>query len=118
MSEHWLNVLIYDPARKEIAAWPLSIKKDLGAILTKLQKKDFVGYPDIDQMKSVAQGCAEIRLKGVDGIYRAFYVIETEHGILVFHGFKKKTRKTPQHEIETGRKRLQYFLRELENESK
>lgn len=118
MFEHWLSVLIYDPARKEIVSWPLSIKKDLGAILTKLQKRDLVGYPDIDQMKSVAQGCAEIRLKGNDGIYRAFYVIETGYGILVFHGFKKKTRKTPQHEIETGRKRLQAFLKELKNESK
>lgn len=112
----WLRVLIYDPARNEISSWPVSIKKDLGAILTKLQKGDPVGYPDIDQMKSVSPGCAEIRLKDKEGIFRAFYVIETKYGILVFHGFKKKTRKTPQHEIETGRKRLRAFLKELEDE--
>lgn len=33
--KNWLNVIIYEPARKEILTWPLEIKKDLGAILTK-----------------------------------------------------------------------------------
>ena len=51
-------------------------------------------------MKSVAIGCFEIRLKGGDGIYRVFYVLKTEVGILVFHSFKKKTQKTPIKELE------------------
>lgn len=38
-----LNVIIYEPARKEILTWPLEIKKDLGSILTKLQKGEPVG---------------------------------------------------------------------------
>jgi len=114
----WLNVVIYNPVRAEILSWPISIKKDLGAILTKLQKGDTVGYPDVDQMKAVAPGCKEIRLKDAAGIFRAFYVIETDYGVLVFHGFKKKSRKTLLHEIKTGRKRLRAFLKELENEKK
>lgn len=75
-----LQVLIYNPARDEIATWPISVKKDLGAILTKLQKGDGIGYPDIDQMKSVATGCPEIRLKDASGIYRAFFILKTEYG--------------------------------------
>jgi phage-related protein len=110
------EVLIYDPARKEIVSWPFEIKKDLGSILTKLQKGDSVGYPDVDSMRSVAPACFEVRLKGSDGIYRIFCVIKTEFGILVFHSFKKKTQKTPLKEIETGRKRLAAFLKELESE--
>ena len=64
-------------------------------------------------MKSVASGCSEIRLKGSDGIYRAFYILKNEHGILIFHSFKKKTQKTPLKEIETGKIRLAALLKEL-----
>jgi phage-related protein len=112
----WHHVFIYDPARKEIQEWPLDIKKDLGSILTRLQKGDKVGYPDTEPMKNMASGCFEIRLKGTDGIYRAFYVLQTELGILVFHCFQKKTQKTPKQEIETGKKRLSAFIKELTDE--
>ncbi len=114
----YLHVLISDPARKEILDWPLEIKKDLGSILTKLQKGNQVGYPDTEPMKSVASGCFEIRLKGPDGIYRALYILKTDLGLLVFHCFKKKSQKTPKHEIETGKKRLATFIKELANEKK
>ncbi len=113
---NWLSVIFYDPARKEILTWPAEIKKDLGSILTKLQKRESVGEPDTKSMKSVASGCFEIRLKGADGIYRAFYILKTEVGILVFHSFKKKSQKTPQKEIDTGKTRLKEFLKELSNE--
>ena len=72
--------------------------------------------PDVRPMPSVAKGAAEIRIKDSSGIYRAVFVIETELGVLVFHGFKKKTQQTPQNEIETGKKRLKVFLEELKNE--
>ncbi len=113
---NWLSVIFYDPARKEILTWPVEIKKDLGSILTKLQKRESVGEPDTKSMKSVASGCFEIRLNGADGIYRAFYILKTEVGILVFHSFKKKSQKTPQKEIDTGKTRLMEFLKELSNE--
>lgn len=114
----WLSVVMSEPARKEIYDWPEEIKKDLGSILTKLQKGDQVGYPDTEPMKSVAPGCFEIRLKGADGIYRAFYVLKTDAGILIFHSFKKKTQKTSKVDIETGKTRLKNLLKELENEKK
>jgi phage-related protein len=40
------------------------------------------------------------------GIYRAFYLIETLHGVIVFHAFEKRTKKTPPREIDLARKRL------------
>lgn len=67
---------------------------------------------------TVASGCFEIRLKGPDGVYRAFCMIKVEIGILVFHSFKKKSQKTPIKEIETGRRRLSAFLKELSLEKK
>lgn len=115
---NWLTVIVSDPAKKEIHSWPEGIKKDLGSILTKLQKGDYVGYPDTEPMRTVAPGCFEIRLKAADGIYRAFYVLKTDTGILIFHSFKKKTQKTAKIDIDTGKTRLKNLLLELENEKK
>lgn len=114
----WLPVLIYEPARKAILNWPLETKKDLGSILTKLQKKEKVGPPDIKKMCAVNSSCFEIRMKGPDRIFRVFYVLESRYGILVFHSFIKKAQKTPQNEIETAKQRLQIFLEDLKYEKK
>ncbi|HLE11602.1 MAG: hypothetical protein A2504_05415 [Bdellovibrionales bacterium RIFOXYD12_FULL_39_22] len=113
-----LKVIINGPARKEIISWLIEIKKDLGSILTKLQKGESVGSPDIDSMRAVTAGCFEVRLKGTDGVYRAFCLFKTEYGLLLFHSFKKKSQKTPLKEIETGKKRLINQLKELEDEKK
>ncbi|MFZ4402729.1 MAG: type II toxin-antitoxin system RelE/ParE family toxin [Pseudobdellovibrionaceae bacterium] len=117
MGNSWSKVFITEPARKEILEWPLEIRKDLGSILTKLQKGAVVGYPDTKPIVTVAPGVFEIRLKDSSGAFRAFYVIKTKHGIILFHSFKKKTQKTPKQEIETGRLRLNAYLKELSNES-
>jgi phage-related protein len=45
-------------------------------------------------------------VKGEDGSFRAFYYAASLRGVLVFHAFAKKTRRTPPLEIELGRKRL------------
>lgn len=110
----YLPVHIYGPTRAEIQDWPQEVKKDLGSILTKLQKGELVGHPDTKPVINFAAGVFEIRLKGAGGAYRAFYIIRPMDGILVFHSFKKKTRKTPQSEIGTGRRRLKAFLKEFD----
>lgn len=117
MDRNWLTVYISDQARKQILEWPLEIRKDLGSILTKLQKGLTVGYPDTKPMNTVAPGVFEVRLKDASGIYRAFYVVMTKLGVVVFHSFKKKTQKTPNYDIKTGRLRLNAYLQELENEN-
>ena len=110
------HVYIHDSARKEIREWTVDAKKELGSILLRLQLGESIGMPDVRPMPSVSKGASEIRIKDRSGIYRAFFVIETKFGIIVFHGFKKKTQQTPHSEIETGKKRLKKFLEELENE--
>lgn len=104
------------PAKKEIRSWPEETKKDLGALLMILQRGEILGHQDSSPMKTVARGCFELRLRGADGIYRAFYLVKSDIGIIVFHAFQKKTQKTPLQEIETGRRRLQLCLQELKNE--
>jgi phage-related protein len=111
-----LLVLFYKPVRKEIQRWKLEVKKDLGSILLKLQKGEKIGFPDISPMKTVSAGVFEIRIKDPSGIFRVFFIIKSEIGILIFHSFVKKTQKTPLHEINIGRNRLKNFLRDFENE--
>ncbi len=59
---------------------------------------------------SVAAGVWELRAQGEDGIYRAFYHAPSAEGILVFHAFVKKTRRTPPLEVRLARKRLKELL--------
>ena len=61
-------------------------------------------------MKEVGKGVEEIRIKDSSGIYRAFYLARFEDRVLIFHFFKKKTQKTPQKEIDLGKKRLKEMI--------
>lgn len=49
-------------------------------------------------------------MKGEDGNFRAFYYTASSQGVLVFHAFAKKTRRTPPLEIELAKKRLKELL--------
>jgi phage-related protein len=61
-------------------------------------------------MPAVAAGVAELRVKGQDRSFRAFYYTVSSQGVLVFHAFVKKTQRTPPLEIELARKRLKELL--------
>lgn len=58
--------------------------------------------PHSRPMPSIVSGAHELRVKGPDGAYRAFYYLKHKDGIVVFHCFKKKTQKTPLREIRRG----------------
>jgi phage-related protein len=61
-------------------------------------------------MPSVGAGVAELRVSGMGGAYRVFYVTAFLDGILVFHAFAKKSRQTPGSEIRLAAKRLRGLL--------
>jgi phage-related protein len=66
--------------------------------------------PNSRPMPRVAPGVAELRVKGEDGVYRAFYYTASPRGVLVFHAFAKKTQRTLPLEIEMGRRRFKEIL--------
>ena len=66
--------------------------------------------PDSRPMPVVATGASELRVKGTDGTYRAFYYTASAEGILIFHAFVKKTQRTPPLEIGLAKKRLKELL--------
>ena len=106
-------VHIYYPVRKLIRTWPAEVKGELGTVLMRLQRNEFVGMPDVRAMPSVGRGGFEVRIKASRGAFRAFYVSIDAHGIAVFHAFQMKTQQTGQKEIETGTVRLRAFMAEL-----
>lgn len=56
-------------------------------------------------MRSVGHGVVEIRVHtGVE--HRIFYVARFAEAVYVLHAFEKRTRQTPQREIELARRRL------------
>lgn len=103
---HWKPVIWHPSAKKEIRTFPEPVKKEMGDLLLDLQRGEILAMPHSKPMPSVAAGIYELRVKGADGAYRAFYYLKYQGGILVFHCFRKKTRKTPLREIQKGIKNL------------
>jgi phage-related protein len=88
----------------------LVVRQRVGEALRDLQKGLVMGMPKSRPMPSVAPGAAELRVKDAGATIRVFYLTKVADLIVVFHAFEKNTQKTPQHEIELGRKRLKEVL--------
>jgi phage-related protein len=63
-----------------------------------------VGEPHV---KHIEGPLWEMRMKGRDGISRAFYVVARPKRVVVVRVFVKKTQKTPRREIELALKRAE-----------
>ena len=100
------KVIFHPKARESIRQLPEPVKDDLGQALFLLQQGYKLSMPLSRPTPSVAPGMEELRVKGRDGIYRAFYFTRSSRGILVVHVFNKKTQRTLPLDIELGRKRL------------
>ena len=99
---HWKQVIWHVAARSEIRTFPELVKKEIGDLLFDLQNGERLTMPHSKPMPLVGSGVHELRVKGSDGAYRAFYYLKHQDGIIVFHCFKKKTQKTPSREIRRG----------------
>jgi phage-related protein len=69
-----------------------------------------IAMPNARPMPAVSAGVWELRVKGLDGIFRTFCYTASPRGVLVFHAFVKKTQRTPPLEIALARKRLKELL--------
>ena len=67
-------------------------------------------------MPSVAPGVQEIRIHtGLE--YRVFYVAKMAEGVYVLHAFEKRTRKTPNRELELARDRFRALVMKRRSEN-
>jgi phage-related protein len=87
-----------------------SVRREIGEALRDIQKGISLGLPLSRPMPSVASGAHELRIKIVTATVRVFYFVKVADTIVVFHGFQKKTQKTPAHEIAIGQQRLKEMV--------
>ena len=104
------SVIFHKRAKEIIKGFSKAVRIDIGELLFDLQRGENIGMPSARPMPTIGVGAYELRVKDADGIYRVFYYLKSEDGILVFHAFVKKAQTTPQKEIETARKRLWEML--------
>lgn len=99
-------------ARASIRSFPEDVRRECGKIIFDLQKGEKLSLPLSRPMPSVAAGAEELRIKDRSGAYRVFYYTKLAKSVLIFHAFRKKTQKTPLHEIALARIRLREMLHE------
>ncbi len=104
------KVVWHPKALIEVKGFPEEIRRELGYLIFRVQQGESLGLPASRPMPDVAAGVSEFRVRGPDGVYRAFYYLKVENRVLVFHAFKKKTQQTPSNEIDLGAKRLKELL--------
>ncbi len=104
------DAIFHPSIRKVIQNFPKEIRREMGKAIRELQEGLSLGMPMSRTMPSVAQGVSELRFKDSAGQYRVFYYTKHSSGILIFHAFTKKTQKTPDREIDVGRKRLRELI--------
>jgi phage-related protein len=106
------TVTFHPGALQTIRAFPKSTRHKLGEAILDLQHGAQLTMPLSRPMPSVAPGAQELRVRDAAGTYRAFYLLHSQRGLIVFHAFEKRTQKTPDRDIRLGRKRLQEMLYE------
>ncbi|MEQ1793885.1 MAG: type II toxin-antitoxin system RelE/ParE family toxin [Nitrospira sp.] len=104
------SITFHPKALTFIRAQSPATKQEIGEALRDLQKGLTLGLPLSRPMPTVASGAHELRMRSAAGAVRVFYLLKLADTIVVFHGFQKKTQKTPAHEIAVGKQRLQEVL--------
>ena len=68
-------------------------------------------------VKFIRDGLFELRANHSGNIYRVFFILDNGNLIILFHGFQKKTQKTPKQEIEKAIKlKDQYYAEKQQSE--
>ena len=62
-------------------------------------------------VKAIKEGIYELRVDAEGNIYRVFFIFDDGNIVVLFHGFQKKTQKTPSNEIEKALKiKKEYYV--------
>jgi phage-related protein len=88
----------------EIESWPDGILADYARLVELLI--EFGPSVKMPHSKAMGKGLFELRLKGREGIGRAFYCFLVGQRIIILHAFIKKTPATPEPELKIARKRI------------
>jgi phage-related protein len=89
-------------------AFPEDARRQAGHELYQVQQG--LSASDWRPMPSVGTGVMEIRIHTARE-FRVFYVAKFEEAVYVLHAFEKKTRKTPQRDLDLTRSRYAELVR-------
>lgn len=95
-------------ALEDVRAFPADTRARAGYQLQRVQLG--LAPSDCKPMSNVGIGVYEIRIH-TDREHRVFYVAKYEDAVYVLHAFEKRTRKTRDADITTGRRRLREVFR-------
>jgi phage-related protein len=93
-----------DRVLAEIEAWPVDVLADY----TRLAELLMEHGPNLrmPHSRAMGDGLFELRPKGKEGIGRTFYCYQMGRRVIVVHALIKKTRQTPERDLEIARKRV------------
>jgi phage-related protein len=83
-------------------------RQEAGFLLRRLQAGDVLSLPHSRPMPSLGPGCHELRITDESVAWRIIYRID-EDAVIVIEVFRKTTRQTPQHIIDTCKRRLRGY---------
>ena len=89
--------------------FPEAARHDAGYQLDKVQRG--AQPDDFKALSAVGKGVEEIRIADDSGAYRVIHMARRADAVYVLHAFQKKSRATPQKEIETARRRFAQLSR-------
>ena len=93
-----------EAARAEVLDLPLDMQARLERLTTLVAAHGLQQLPP-KAVKHIGDDLWELRIKGRDGIARAFYVTRRGQRLVIVRVFVKKTQKTPPREIKLAQER-------------
>jgi phage-related protein len=103
-----------EPVREWLKSLPTDERKQIGADILAVQYGWPLGLPLVD---SLGQGLWEVRSRTATRIARTIFFVSHDTVILL-HGFIKKTRATPAHDLNLARKRKHDYEQAQESQSR
>jgi phage-related protein len=102
----WLHGEIKTPAMG------VSARRETGLLLRALQDGEHLSMPHSRPMPSVGARCHELRINDDNKTWRVVYRLDAD-AIVILEVFEKKTNKSPQHVIESCKRRLKSYQSSL-----
>lgn len=99
----WLHGEVKTPPFSETG------RLEAGFLLRRLQRGEVLGLPHSRPMPSIGIQCHELRINDGNHAWRIMYYVAGD-AVVVLEVFSKKTAATPQHTLDTCRKRLAEYL--------
>ena len=103
MSNKWTIEYYSEKVQDEILNLPVSLRSKYFQYTDRIE----IFGPNLGMpyTRSFGEGLFELRMKGPDGIARAFFCTKIGKKVVILHSFVKKTQKTPAKDLKIATKR-------------